>query len=65
MSQYVLSDNLNRTFGRPRRRGKENIKVYIKERVNMVHPALDRDQWRIQVDTVVKLRVLKERELLD
>jgi hypothetical protein len=32
-----FAKNLTRIFGRPRRRGKDNIKVYIKEYVNMVH----------------------------
>jgi hypothetical protein len=30
----------------------------------MVHLALDRDQWRIHVDTIVKLRVLKREGII-
>jgi hypothetical protein len=38
---------------RPRHRWEDNIKMEVRE---MMHLALDRDQWRAFVDTVMNLR---------
>jgi hypothetical protein len=46
---------------RPRRRWVDNIKMDLREigwdRVDLIHLALDRDQWRALVNTVMNLRV--------
>jgi hypothetical protein len=51
-----------RQLGRPRRRCNDNIRLELKEIrweiVDWIHLALDRDQWRAVVDTVMNLRVL-------
>jgi hypothetical protein len=49
-----------RRFGRPRRRWENNIKTNLKEigwELNWIHPAQDRDQWRVHVNTVMNLLV--------
>jgi hypothetical protein len=50
-----------RPLGRPRRRGVDNIKIYLREigwdGVDWVDLALDRNQWRALVNTVMNLRV--------
>jgi hypothetical protein len=50
-----------RPLGRPRRRGEDNIRMYLRETgwkgVEWMHMAQDRDQWRAFVNTVMKLRV--------
>jgi hypothetical protein len=48
-------------FGRPRRRWKDNIRMYLKEteweEVDWIQLALNRDRWRDLVNTVMNLRV--------
>jgi hypothetical protein len=50
-----------RLLGRPRRRWKDNIKLYLREigidGANWIHLAQDRVQWRACVITVINLRV--------
>jgi hypothetical protein len=50
----------NRPFGRLGRRWKDNIRMDLRkimwEVVDWIHVALDREQWRDLVDTVVNLR---------
>jgi hypothetical protein len=47
-------------FGKPERRWKDNIKnfpeVTVCEDVNWVHLALDKDEWRVLLNTEIKLR---------
>jgi hypothetical protein len=48
-------------LGRPRRRWEDNIRMDFREiawgTVDWMHLALDRDQWRGLVNTVMNLRV--------
>jgi hypothetical protein len=48
-------------LGSPRLRWVENIKIDLREigwhGVDLIHLALDRDQWRALVNTVMNLRV--------
>jgi hypothetical protein len=50
-----------RPLGRPRCRGGDNIRMDLMETgwecVDWMHVALDRDQWRALVNTVINLRV--------
>jgi hypothetical protein len=50
-----------RPLGRPRRRWMDNIKIDLRERgwggMDCIDLAQDRDQWRVLVNTVIKLRV--------
>jgi hypothetical protein len=50
-----------RPLGRPRRRWVDNFKIDLREIgwdcVNWIDRALDRDQWRALVNTVLNLRV--------
>jgi hypothetical protein len=50
-----------RPLGRPRRRWKDNIKMYLREIgfgvVDWIDLARDRDRWRALVNTVMNLRV--------
>jgi transposase len=50
-----------RPLGKPRRRWKDNIKMYLREigidGANWIQLAWDRVQWRAFVNTVVKLWV--------
>jgi hypothetical protein len=50
-----------RPLGRPRHRWEDNIKMDLREiginRVNWIHLAQDRVQWRACVNTVMNLRV--------
>jgi hypothetical protein len=50
-----------RLLGRPRRRWEDNIRMDIREiewgNVDWIDRALDRDQWRALVNTVMNLRV--------
>jgi hypothetical protein len=50
-----------RPVGRPRRRWVYNIKVDLREKgwdgMDSIDLALDRDQWRALVNTVMNLRV--------
>jgi hypothetical protein len=45
-----------RPLGRPRRRWVDNIKIDLRE-IGWDGMALDRDQWRALVNTVMNLRV--------
>jgi hypothetical protein len=51
-----------RAFGRPRRRGEDDIRIDLREIglefVNWSHPSQDRYQWRALVKTVMNNRVL-------
>jgi hypothetical protein len=48
-------------FRRPRRKSKDNIRMYFREMpwevVDWIHPAQDMDQWQAVVNTVMNLRV--------
>jgi hypothetical protein len=48
-------------LGRPRRKGENNIRIYLRklewEGVDWIYLAQDRDQWCALVDTVMKIRV--------
>jgi hypothetical protein len=48
-------------LGRPGRRWKDNIKMYLGEigfgYVDWIHLAQDRDRWRSLVNTIMNLRV--------
>jgi hypothetical protein len=50
-----------RPLGRPRRRWEDNIKTDLQEfgfgGMDWIELALDRDRWRVLVDTVMNLRV--------
>jgi hypothetical protein len=50
-----------RTFGRPRRRWKDNIKVDFHEvgcgEMDWIELAQERERWRALVDAVMKIRV--------
>jgi hypothetical protein len=47
------------SFGRPRRRGKEILKMglYRYRDTDWIQPAYDRIQWRVLVSTVINLRI--------
>jgi hypothetical protein len=44
-------------MGRRRRRWVDNVKMDLRNGVNWIDMAQDRDQWRALVNTVLKLRV--------
>jgi hypothetical protein len=50
-----------RSFRRPRRRWKNNIKMYLQEAVcwgmDWIEPAQNRDRWRALVTVVMNIRV--------
>jgi hypothetical protein len=46
-----------RPLGRPRRKWEDCIRMDLREIVEWVHMAQDRDQWRASVNTVMNLRV--------
>ena len=50
-----------RSFGRPRRRWADNIKMDLQEvecgGMDWIEPAQDRDRWRALVNAVMNLRV--------
>jgi hypothetical protein len=50
-----------RPLGRPRRRGEDNITMYLREIrwgvMDWIDLTQDRDQWRALVDTVMNLQV--------
>jgi hypothetical protein len=50
-----------RSFGRPRRRWEDNIKIDLRERgwgcMEWIHLAQDKDQWMSLVNTVMNFRV--------
>jgi hypothetical protein len=46
-----------RPLGRPRRRWEDDIKIYLRDGVDWIVLAQDRDQWRALVNTVMNLRV--------
>jgi hypothetical protein len=50
-----------RPLGKPRRRWVDNIEIYLREigwdSMDWIGLALDRDQWRALVNTVMNLRV--------
>jgi hypothetical protein len=45
------------SFGIPRRRWDDNIRMDLRGFVDWIHLAQDRDQWRAVVNTVMNLRV--------
>jgi hypothetical protein len=51
-----------RTFGRPRRRWEDNIKMAVQEvgceGMDWIDVAQDRDSWRALVNAVINLRFL-------
>jgi len=52
----------NRPLGRPRRRWKDNIKMYLQEvglwgGMDTIDLAQDKDRWRALVNAVMNLRV--------
>jgi hypothetical protein len=55
----------NKEFRRPWSRGKDGIKMYLREigwkGVNSIYLAQDRDRWRAVVNTVKNLQVLEPR----
>jgi hypothetical protein len=57
----VQSQERKRPLGRPRRKLVDNIKIDLREigwdGVDWIELALDRDQWRALVNTVMNLRV--------
>jgi hypothetical protein len=52
---------VKRPFGRPRRRWKDNIKMYLKELgwggMDWIALAEDTDRWRALVNAVMNLRI--------
>jgi hypothetical protein len=54
-----------RPLGRPRSGWEDNIKMDLREigfgDMHWIHWAQDRDRWRVVVNTVMNLRVLKMR----
>jgi hypothetical protein len=56
-----------RPLGRPRRRWEDNIKLDLREigidGANWIQLARDRVQWRAFMNTVMNLRVHKERKI--
>jgi hypothetical protein len=52
---------VTRPSGRPRRRREDNIRMDVRETewkvVDEMHLAQDRDQWRVLVNTTMKLQV--------
>jgi hypothetical protein len=54
-----LSAKENRSVGRPRHRYEDNIKMDIREigwdRMDWIHLARDRDQWKAIVNTAMSL----------
>jgi hypothetical protein len=54
-----------RSFGRPRRRREDGIRVVLTEigwkGVEWIHMAQDRDRWRAVVNAVMNIRVLAPR----
>ena len=57
-----------KTFGRPRRRWEDNIRIDLKEMCintrNWVDQAQDRDYWRALVNAALNLRVPQAMELV-
>jgi hypothetical protein len=53
-----------KSFGRPRLRFEDNIKIYVKgtecEGVEWIRPAYNREKWRAVVNTVMNLRFSKK-----
>jgi hypothetical protein len=58
---YVGKPEGKRTFGRPRRRREDNIKIVFEEfgcvGMDWIELAQDRDRWRALVNTVMNVRV--------
>jgi hypothetical protein len=53
-----------RQLGRYRRRWEDNIRMYLREieweAVDWMHLSQDREIWRVLVNTVMNLRILKK-----
>jgi len=60
-SILVGKPEVKRPLGRPRHKGKNNIRMDLRktrcEVMNWIHVIQDRDQWRALVNTAIKLRV--------
>jgi hypothetical protein len=58
---FVGKPEVKRPLRRPRHRRVDNIKIDLRERgwddMDWIDLALGRDQWRVLVNTVIKLRV--------
>jgi hypothetical protein len=55
--RLVGKPEVKRPLRRPRRRGVDNIKIDLRDGVDWVDLAQDRDQWRALVNTVMNVRV--------
>jgi hypothetical protein len=58
---FVRKPEGKRSFGRPRRRWEDNIRMDLREMgwdgVDYMYLAQDRDQWRALLNTVMNIRV--------
>jgi hypothetical protein len=54
----VGKPEVKRPVGRPRRRWEDNINTDLRDGMDRIDLAQDRDQWRDLVNTVMNLRVL-------
>jgi hypothetical protein len=58
---FVGKPEGNGPLGRPRRKWEDNIKMDVRDigwdGIERIDLAQDKDQWRVLVDTVMKLRV--------
>jgi hypothetical protein len=57
---FLLENRKEKTFGRPRRKFEDNIRMEVRERgwegVDWMHLVQDRDQWQVLVNTVMNLQ---------